>query len=435
MIPAFPRQGKPAKHRMLASDMGIPANSHAISGLASSMLALADRCVQCGLCLPHCPTYRLDRNEAESPRGRIALARALADGSLTPTALADSHLDHCLGCRRCEPVCPAGVEYGALLLQTRREQRTRRGVSWRQNSIEWLAARPRLLDRLLGVYRRFYSLLPKWLPRPPARRSAALISSPLMPSQPTSLQPRSSLLSSAHAADPKKIACLFRGCIARRYDADVHDALHRLCSAAGIMLIEPASQTCCGALHAHAGNADAAAALAACNRVAFAADAPVLSTATGCHESLAQSLGRDTVHDAAEFLLQHVDALRFHPANRRVALHIPCTQRSVVRSDGALRALLKKIPALSVIELPDTGCCGAAGVHMLEFPERARALRQPLLDAFAASGADVLITANVGCRLHLQTGVEQAGTQTGRTITIRHPLAFLADYLDTGPQA
>lgn len=435
MIPAFPRQGKPPKHCVLASDMAITANSHAIPGLAAStpspLLELADRCVQCGLCLPHCPTYGLDRNEAESPRGRIALARALADGSLIPTALADAHLDHCLGCRRCEPVCPAGVEYGALLLQTRYEQRIRRGAGWRQGSIEWLAARPRLLDRLLGVYRIFYSLLPRWLPRPPARRAAVLISP-----APTPTSPMPSPVPCARATNTKKSASLFRGCLARRYDADVHDALHRLCSAAGITLIEPASQTCCGALHAHAGNAYAAAALAADNRDAFAAGVPVLSTATGCHESLAQSLaGYAPVRDAAEFLLQHADALRFHPANRRVALHIPCTQRSVVRSDGALHALLKKIPALSVIELPDSGCCGAAGMHMLEFPERARALRQPLLDAFAASGADVLITANVGCRLHLQAGVEQAGTQMKSTIAIRHPLAFLADYLDTGPSA
>jgi glycolate oxidase iron-sulfur subunit len=394
--------------------MAVPANSHAISSLApgapSPLLALADRCVQCGLCLPHCPTYRLDRNEAESPRGRIALARALADGSLPTTALADAHLDHCLGCRRCEPVCPAGVEYGALLLEFRQQRRQRRSANWKQKTIEWLTARPRLLDRLLGLYRGFYPLLPKALPRPPARRAAAK-ASPRVP-----------------AAES---ASLFRGCIARRYDSGAHDALNRLCAAAGVALIEPDAQTCCGALHAHAGNADTAAMLAAGNRAAFAAGVPVLSTATGCHESLAQSLTEHApVRDAAEFLLAHADALHFRPANRRVALHLPCTQRAVVRSATALRALLARIPALTVIELPDTGCCGAAGMHMLEFPERARQLRQPLLDALAASGADTLISANVGCRLHLQNGVAQAGTNEG-TIAIRHPLDFLADYLDT----
>src|SRR5579859_4592330 len=133
------------------------------------LLALADRCVQCGLCLPTCPTYQLDRNEAESPRGRIALVRAFADGALAPEAVADAHLDHCLGCRRCEAVCPAGVQYGELLVEVRHRQRERRGTQLRQRAIEWLAARPALLDRLLGAYRALYPLLQKPLPRPPRK--------------------------------------------------------------------------------------------------------------------------------------------------------------------------------------------------------------------------------------------------------------------------
>ncbi|TZF86621.1 4Fe-4S dicluster domain-containing protein, partial [Cognatilysobacter lacus] len=93
---------------------------------ADPLVALADQCVQCGLCLPVCPTYRHDRTEAESPRGRIAVARAWALDALEPTAAGDTHLDNCLACRRCEAACPAGVEYGALLLEARRRQRVRR---------------------------------------------------------------------------------------------------------------------------------------------------------------------------------------------------------------------------------------------------------------------------------------------------------------------
>src|SRR5471030_1897364 len=109
--------------------VAMPARVPRPGSLADPLLALADRCVQCGLCLPSCPTYRLDRSETESPRGRIALARAFADGTLQPNPVADAHLDHCLGCRRCEAVCPAGVQFGELLFETRHRQRERRRPS------------------------------------------------------------------------------------------------------------------------------------------------------------------------------------------------------------------------------------------------------------------------------------------------------------------
>jgi glycolate oxidase iron-sulfur subunit len=372
---------------------------------ADPLLVLADRCVQCGLCLPSCPTYRLDRSETESPRGRIALIRAYADGALQPNPTADAHLDHCLGCRRCEAVCPAGVQYGELLVEARRRQRERRGADLRQRAIEWLTARPALLDQLLGVYRALYPVLPKLLPRPPWK---IRIDTPQATSDPSA---RTSTLGVA----------LFRGCVARRYDANTHAALAALCNAAGIAVTVPKEQTCCGALHAHAGAGDDAARLAQRNRAAFTKNIPVLTTATGCHESLGHALdGHAPVRDASAFLLRHADALRFRPAKTRVALHIPCTQRAVVRSDAALRALLARIPELDIIELPDSGCCGAAGTHMFDEPERARALRQPLLDALDSSGATLLLSANIGCRLHLAMGT---------ATPVRHPLDFLAEHL------
>ncbi len=367
------------------------------------LLALADRCVQCGLCLPSCPTYLLDRNEAESPRGRIALIRAFADGALQPNPIADAHLDHCLGCRRCEAACPAGVQYGELLIEARHRQRQRRGTRMRQRAVEWLAARPALLDRLFGAYRALYSLLPKLLPRPP-RKLRIDVADP-----------------AAGANRAATEVALFRGCVARRYDAGTHAALATLCQAAGIAVALPAEQTCCGALHAHAGAVDAAAELAQKNRAAFAVGVPVLSSATGCHDMLVDALdGHAPVSDACAFLLQHADRLRFRRSGRRVALHIPCTQRAVVKSDAALRKLLARIPGLDLVELPDSGCCGAAGSHMLDEPERARALRQPLLDALVASGASMLLTANIGCRLHVAMAT---------ALPVRHPLEFLAEHL------
>ena len=371
-------------------------------GPLDPLVALADRCVQCGLCLPACPTYRLDRLEAESPRGRIALARAWTLGTVPPTPAGDRHLDQCLGCRRCEAVCPAGVQFGPLLVAARAAQRRRRPPGARQRLAEAAARRPRLLAGLLRLYRLLYPLLPApWrpLPRPPA---AASIPPPLP---------------AAGAAT----AALFLGCVARGYEAGLQAALHRLCAAAGVGLAVPTGQACCGSLHAHAGDIDAAAGLAGRNRSAFAGAGTVLTAATGCHEAVAAALPPGTAVDAAGFLAARAERLRFRPVTERVALHVPCTQRSVVRSDAATRALLARVPGLEVVELvAGHGCCGAAGTRMLTDPARAAAFRQPLLDEAAACGATRLLSANIGCRLHL------AGATA---LPVVHPLEFLAECL------
>lgn len=364
------------------------------------LVALADRCVQCGLCLPACPTYGHDRLEAESPRGRIALARAWALDAIEPTAVGDTHLDHCLGCRSCEAVCPAGVEYGALLVETRRRQRVRRRPVLRQRLAEAAVARPRLLGRLLALYRLGYRLLPpRWrlLPAPPAP----------MKSAPADI----SLTGSA---------ALFVGCIAGAYETATRAALARLCAALSIDLVVPAMQGCCGSLHAHGGDLAGADRLAAANRTAFSDHDRVLTLASGCHEAVASAVGAATI-DALEFLDAHRSQLHFVERNECIALHLPCTQRNVVRSVPALRRLLAQVPGLTVIELDaGFGCCGAAGTQMLTEPRRAADYRQPLLDQLAASGATALLSANIGCRLHLVGGT---------AVPVRHPLEFLAEAL------
>ena len=321
----------------------------------AGLAALADRCVQCGLCLPHCPTYRLDQSEAESPRGRIAYIKAVARGQLAPTAAGDAHLDHCLGCRRCEPVCPAGVPYGELLLGARAAQAARRPAAMKLRAAGWLLARPPLLGRLVDLQR-----ATRWLP------------ASLRPSLPPA--PARVALPAPPAAAVQELA-VFVGCIADRYESGTRAALARLLGAAGIAVSLPGGQGCCGAA---------------------------------------------AVEDAITTLDRLGDRLRFRAARHRVALHLPCTQRSVVRSDAALRRLLARVPGLDVVELPDTGCCGAAGLHQLAEPGRADALRAPLLQALAGTGARELLSANIGCRLHLANGA---------IMPVRHPIDFLAEHL------
>lgn len=386
----------------------------------SPLLALADRCVQCGLCLPHCPTYRLDQAETESPRGRIAYIKAVATGMLAPTAAGDLHLDHCLGCRRCEGACPAGVEYGRLLVGARTAQFERSRPRLAARLRLGLLVRPRLLDRLLGAYRRLHGLLPaRWtpLPRPPP------------PARPPP------------TANARTGVAVFVGCIGGRYEAPARAALARLAAAAGTPLCAPAGQTCCGAAAAHAGDADQAEALAGSNRVAFDGYARVLCLASGCQPTLAASLAQTApVGDALVFLAASAERLRFRSAGgRRVALHRACTQFALPGSIAATRSLLARVPDLEVVELPDTGCCGAAGMHMLEFPERAEALRRDVLAAIdgavgsggasgraqalqgepGLSGTEIL-SVSLGCRLHLANG---------SLLPVRHPLELLDEFL------
>ena len=373
-----------------------------------SLVALADRCVQCGLCLPVCPTYGRDRLEAESPRGRIALMRAWALEAIEPSAIGDAHLDHCLGCRSCEAVCPAGVQYDELLVLGRSRQRERRHPHLRQRLIEVVAARPRLLTHLFAIYRRIHGWLPRALrplPRPP------------VPGTPT---PRSS-----PSATPLESAALFVGCVANAYEVSTRDALGRLCTALQVDLMVPSAQTCCGSLHAHAGNRSQAERLAARNRDAFAGAPVVLTLASGCHDSVARSLRDATTQDALGFLDARADRLRFRASHERIALHLPCTQRNAVGSVPALRRLLSRVPGLEVVELTaGFGCCGAAGTQMLTDPGRADDYRRPLLAQLEATGATRLLSANIGCRLHLGNGT---------ALPVLHPVDFLAQMLDTAP--
>ena len=374
---------------------------------AGSLVALADQCVQCGLCLPACPTYSLDRLEAESARGRIALARAWALAPETPTPAGETHLDQCLGCRRCEAVCPAGVRYGPLLVAARVQQRGRRPTGWRQRAIERLATMPRLLNALLRTYRRAWPLLPsplRPLPRPPREAPPP-----------------------APGRQVARVA-LFSGCVARPYEGALRHAVARLCAPLGFDAEVPPGQGCCGTLHAHAGDTRASGRLAARNRDAFAGYGQVLTLASGCHEAVADALGGPgVVEDAAAFLARQPARLRLRETRERVALHVPCTQQSVVRSGLATRELLARVPGLDVVVLDaGHGCCGAAGTHMVDDPVRAAAFRAPLLAQFAASGASRLLSANIGCRLHLANGTP---------CPVQHPLEFLAGCLDDAADA
>jgi len=393
------------------------------------ILQLADQCVMCGLCIPQCPTYRIGRQENESPRGRIALARGLASGELQPTPTLLGHLDHCLGCMSCENACPSEVDYAGLLISTRELQREIQPLPWaRRLLLGVLAQRGRLnlalrLGRIPGVFamlrsrvgRSFFKrvgmpALAQELPPLPAPRTWPEIVSP--------------------AFQSRGRVGLFLGCIASAFDQDTHAASIKLLTALGYEVVMPRAQGCCGALARHAGlpSDDSA------TRQAFLDNniTTVLVSASGCFGSLRDSVFADSkvrVREIQEFIASdgELDRLRFKPLPQIAALHTPCTQVNVAKGENAIGALLARIPALRVTPLPtEPRCCGAAGSYFLEQPQIAAPLRSEKLQQALALTPDILLTSNIGCRIYLGNGLRQQG----ETLPVRHPLSLLAQQLE-----
>lgn len=385
---------------------------------------LADQCVQCGLCLPVCPTYALDGNETESPRGRIAIANALAKGQVSATPSVRAHLDHCLGCLNCERVCPAGVQYGELLLETRALLGP---SSHRPRILLELVKRPALMRALrrLAGWTRFHRWKARVLQHLPARSAWRVALSNLPAELPApATQPRRSRTDSSGL--PR--LALFPGCVASIDDAAAQQAAITLLQAAGFeMTLLPAH--CCGALDAHAGVATAAEKAAQGIRSAWqdSAAEQLLTVTPGCLGTLRRALPGVTVTDPYALLAKYADRLRFRPRPQRAALHLPCTQVNVARSEAALLALLRRIPELQVTPLPTPPhCCGAAGSHLLEFPDRAAQLRDATLRQAETLAPQLLLSSNIGCRLHLAAGL---GERAAMLPTL-HPLTLLAQQLE-----
>lgn len=389
--------------------------------------SLADQCVQCGLCLPTCPTYGLDGNEAESPRGRIAIAAALARGDAEPTDALRTHLDHCLGCLNCQRVCPANVKYDELLVETRAligpsPRRPKQLLAMlKQPSLLRLAARvggstglahwkQRLADRLPAASA-WRAALETWsdadaehAPAPPAPKN--------------------------QDADQPAVA-LFPGCVASVEDEAAERAAITLLQAAGYR-VERLPAFCCGAMDLHGGDMDTADRLAERVRDSWqrSGATKLVSVTPGCLGTLRRALPDVTVSDPVTLLAERRDRLVFRPLQRRVAVHFPCTQINVARSESALQDLLRQVPSLDLAVVPrPPHCCGAAGSHMLEFPERAARLREGVLGQIASLAPQQLLSSNIGCRLHLAAGMDKQGEHW----PTMHPLTLLAQQLEISP--
>jgi glycolate oxidase iron-sulfur subunit len=422
----------------------VRAGESAFSGADAPAMAGLRACVHCGICLPQCPTFQVLGEEMDSPRGRVYLMRAAAEGRAELTPGFARHMELCLGCRACETACPSGVPFGQLLEATR-HQLAARGVrgAGRDRATERFALetfprpeRLRWLVRLLRAYQgwglqrvvRAAGILAPFarlremealLPRVPAAAAA-----PLPPVTPARGRTRGR-------------AALLLGCVQRHFFADVHQDTARLLAAAGWEVVAPPEQGCCGALHLHAGEVGEFRALA--RALIGALDAGVdlvVTNAAGCGAALKEYghwLGPEgaafaaKVRDISEVLVEAELPLR--PLRLTATYHDACHLAHGQRVRAQPRALLRRIPGLTLVDLPDSElCCGSAGVYNLLEPEIAAELGRRKAQRIGETGASAVVTGNPGCLMQ----IARHAAERGLAVEVVHPVTLLARALDEG---
>lgn len=424
--------------------------------LAQLDYSVLQQCMHCGMCLPTCPTYDATKMERNSPRGRIALMRAIADKRLGVTRAFGEEMYFCLGCLACETACPAGVDY-TRMFEAARADIEQSGVlakpkrsAVRAVALRLIFTRPRLL-RALGRLLRWYqaSGLEALLRR---LRFTALLPRNLRELEP--LTPRierdfsDALIGEFEAPErPRFRVGLLTGCVQDLAYASVNRDTVDVLLANGCEVATPAAQPCCGSLHAHNGEIEWAREMARRNLDAFdlgSLDA-IISNAAGCGSHLKhydELLADDPryaararqwsakVRDIHEWLVEIGPVApggsgeRSSPSTPlRVTYHEACHLCHGQKISRAPRELLRQIPGLELVELPEaTWCCGSAGIYNITQPEMSAKLLARKMANIAKTGAAVVAAANPGCAVQLEAGVRAGGGM----LEVVHPITLLA---------
>jgi len=479
-----------------SAPLNLDSSDSANARLSAEINAEANRCVACGLCLPHCPTYRITQSEADSPRGRIALMSGVTSGRIPMNERFALHMDRCLTCRACEAACPNNVRFGQLIDKTRTLLEPSRSdlqngevtvKPWLRKLVEGeLIARPERLDALRPLLR-FYQRagLQKWTRKYGllGKGKLALLEAQL----PFVDQPRA-LTGQANAQSWQRIypssgkhrgdVGLFLGCVARVTDVETINSAIVVLNRLGYTVHLPVQQTCCGALHQHGGELETAQKLARQNIRAFGELTAeltsqglnlqaIISTASGCGAHLAEyfslpplqpsgkypaaleetegnHFGESGLNSRSEsFSVKVMDIsaflaiaegwhdIKLKPLPYKIAVHEPCSLRNVLRGATHPYKLLVHIPEVQVVPLAGNNqCCGAAGTYFADQPEMAQVLLNDKLAALQVSGARYLATSNVGCAMHIGSGLRamRPGAESGLRpeIEVVHPVTLLA---------
>jgi glycolate oxidase iron-sulfur subunit len=391
----------------------IPAEAPAEADLSS--------CVACGLCLPHCPTYRLTGEESASPRGRIGAMRAVHEGWSEVDATFSGYMDLCLSCRACEDVCPSHVPFGRMMEHARVQTeplRTRRARALRWLGLDLTLPRKKLLWLAAALQPVGLVFMPRRIRRLAPKRSE------LFHRLPRTTEP---------SCDTRGTVALLTGCVQDRWYRGVNVSTIRVLARNGWRVVVPRSQTCCGALSAHYGRLGSARRLAERNLKAFADADVIVVNAAGCGAHLKEVgdlLDRDdarTLSDKVRDLMEFLDEQGVEPPASaaglgRVVYHDPCHALRAQKIKAQPRAVLRTIPGLEVVDLPNGDvCCGAAGLYNVLQPETSSALRRAKAEAIAGTGATIVASANPGCVMQLAAGVRELGVD----VEVVHPVELL----------
>ncbi|TVY08495.1 (Fe-S)-binding protein [Paenibacillus cremeus] len=429
-------------------------------------------CMRCGFCQTACPTFQETGLEAASPRGRIALMKAVYDGKMEPDALFQSQMDLCLGCRACEPACPSDVKYGQLIEQTRESIASVAEYSWPVKRIRRLFmeqlfpnhGRMRLVGSLLKAYQAgglqklahavgVMKLFPQHMREMEAILPEASGDGVIRRWEKHGLPARweqaegtgQPVLVIPAVGESLGRAGLFRGCIMDVLFTETNVNTVKLLRLAGYEVVIPTSQTCCGALHAHAGETGSARRLAEQNIAAFAGAHVdfVVSNAGGCGASLkevdhllhgepAAVAFAAQVRDVSELLIEGRPLpLRQDSGAAHVTATYQdsCHLRNVMRVSSPPRQLIAQMPGVKLQELQGADrCCGSAGIYNLTQPEMSTDVLDHKMEHVEKTRAQVILTANPGCLLQMKWGVHRHG-KSGE-MEAMHLVDFLAEAVE-----
>ena len=420
---------------MTSPTRSAPAPACAIPGtpLADASAGI-DACVHCGFCLQACPTYLTLEDENDSPRGRIVLMHALVEGTL-PVDDPDvrTHIDRCLGCRACETVCPSGVPYGQLLEATRATLTAKQPNAPIARAILFTFAHPALLSlAMLGGRIARALRLSSLLSRLPGRLGFA------MSMLEATRNPVRRAAYRATGDGSLGSATLLTGCVMEGLFTETNRATERTLAANGYAMVPTGGQRCCGALHAHAGDADTARALARHNIAAFEASGAdyIVANAAGCgammkeyehllagdsawrHRAAAVS---DRVRDVSE-LLAEAGPRPGGAVELTVTYDAPCHLLHAQRVATPPLRVLAAVPGLTLVPLEGSEhCCGSAGIYNLVEPDVSDTVLAPKLARIADTRATLVATGNPGCLMQIGAGLHQLGSR----VRVVHPVDLL----------